>query len=113
METKEARVGTMEEELKGWGAKLDALVAKADAAGTEAGDDYRKRIDDLKAKYQAAQSKLDELKATGSEKWQTIETQLPGGPKIIHVRLQVPDGVTTIKSIELKPVRGKSVTLTD
>jgi hypothetical protein len=78
METREAPVGAMEKELKEWGTKLDALVAKADTAATEAGVDHRKRVDDLKAKYRVAQSKLDELKATGSDKWQTIETGVEG-----------------------------------
>lgn len=78
MDTRDAHVGTMEKQLKEWGATLDALVAKADTAGTEAGVDHRKRIDDLKAKYRVAQSQLDELKATGSEKWQTIETGVEG-----------------------------------
>jgi hypothetical protein len=36
--------------------------------------DQRRRIDDLKAKYQVAQSKLCELKAAGSEKWATLKT---------------------------------------
>jgi hypothetical protein len=45
--------------------------------------------------------------------WQTIETQIQGGSKIIHLRVQVPDGITSIKSIALKPARGKTVTLTD
>jgi hypothetical protein len=74
METREAHVGTMEQQLKEWGAKLDGLVAKADTAGTEAEIGYRKRIDDLRAKYRVAESKLDELKAAGSEKWETFET---------------------------------------
>jgi len=34
----------------------------------------RKRIDDLKAKYQAAQSKLAELKAASGEKWGVLKT---------------------------------------
>jgi uncharacterized coiled-coil DUF342 family protein len=64
----------METQLKEWGTKLDELLAKADAAGTKADTVYRKRIDNLKAKYQVAHSKLDELKAAGSEKWDTIGT---------------------------------------
>jgi multidrug resistance efflux pump len=74
METREAKVGKMEKQLKEWGAKLDGLVAKAETAGTEAEIDYRKRIDDLRAKYRVSQSKLEELKAGGSEKWATFET---------------------------------------
>ena len=69
METVEAHVGTMEAELKTWGARLDKLMAKADAAGTEAKIDYRNRLDDLKAKYRTAETKFEELKRAGSGKW--------------------------------------------
>lgn len=76
METNEAQVGKMEAELKIWGAKLDALIAKADAAGTEAKIDYRKRLDDVSARYEVAQSKLRKLQAAGSEKWDAFKTDI-------------------------------------
>jgi hypothetical protein len=74
MKTREADVGRMETQLKEWGAKLDELSAKADAAGTAADTVYRKRIANLRAKYQVAHSKLDELRTAGSEKWDTFGT---------------------------------------
>jgi hypothetical protein len=74
METRDADVGKMETQLKEWGTKLDELLAKADAAGTKADTVYRKRIDNLKAKYQVAHSKLDELKSAGNAKWDTFGT---------------------------------------
>jgi ribosome-associated translation inhibitor RaiA len=70
----EENVGKMETQLKKWGAKLDELIAKADEASTEAKVDYHKRVDELKAKHQAATAKLDELKAAGSEKWDSFKT---------------------------------------
>jgi hypothetical protein len=73
MEKTEDNVGQLETQLKQWGAKLDEFVAKADRAGTAARIDNRKRIDDLKAKVQAAQAKLDEVKTAGSEKWDTLK----------------------------------------
>ena len=73
MEARQVHVGKMEARLRQWGAKLDELAAKCDESGTEARFDYRKRIDDLKAKHQAAQAKLDELKTAGSDKWETLK----------------------------------------
>jgi hypothetical protein len=73
METVEAHVGKMEAELKIWGARLDKLMAKADAAGTEAKIDYRSRLEDLKAKYRAAETKFEELKTAGSGKWEIFQ----------------------------------------
>jgi peptidoglycan hydrolase CwlO-like protein len=74
METAEAHVGKMETQLKQWGAKLDDMLAKAEEVGAEAKVDYRKRTDDLKAKYKVAQSKFAEFKAAGSENWATLKT---------------------------------------
>ena len=74
MEDREEHVGKLEARLKQWGAKLDQLVAKAEKAGAEVKIERRKRIDDLKAKVQAAQAKLAELKAAGGEKWEVLKT---------------------------------------
>ena len=48
-----------------------------------------------------------------SSDWQRLTVTLGDQSKVVHVRLQVPDGITTIKSIELKPVSGKTLTLTE
>jgi hypothetical protein len=61
METVEAHVGKMEAELKQWGARLDKLLTKVDAAGVGAKVDYRNRLDDLKEKYTVAEARFAEL----------------------------------------------------
>ncbi|MBK6846705.1 MAG: hypothetical protein IPG96_03845 [Proteobacteria bacterium] len=74
MEFTQAHVGKMEAQLKRWGSQLDGLVAKAHDAGTEAKDDYRQAVAELKAKHQAAQAKLDELRTAGTDKWDGFKT---------------------------------------
>ena len=69
MKTVERHVGKMEAELRQWGTRLDNLLAMAEVVGTTARIDYRKRLDDLKAKYEAAQARLIELKTAGSGNW--------------------------------------------
>jgi hypothetical protein len=64
----------MEMRLRQWGARIDRIVAKAEEAGSEANVERRRRVDELKAKYQAAQSKFSEFRAAGSEKWDTFKT---------------------------------------
>ena len=76
MQMVEANAGKMEAQLRNWGVKLDKVIAKAEAAGTEVKVDYRKGVDDLKAKYKVAQSKFDECKAAGSAKWGIFKTGL-------------------------------------
>lgn len=73
MEKMEAHVGKMEAQLAQWGARLDELVASAKEAEPEAESDYHKRVDELKAKYHDAQAKLAEVRAAGSDKWETIK----------------------------------------
>jgi hypothetical protein len=76
MKIDEANVGKMEAELRQWGVKLDKLIAKANAAGSEAKVDYRKGVEDLKGKYKVAQSKFAECKDAGSAKWGILKTGL-------------------------------------
>jgi len=73
IETK-THVGKIETQIKQWGAKVDGLVAKADQASAEAKTNYHERIDDLKAKYRIARSKLAELKAASNKKWESLKT---------------------------------------
>ena len=72
MQTGEADLGNMEAELMRWSAKLEELRAKAPPAGNEAKFDYRKRVDDMREKYEAAEEKLGELRAAGSANWETF-----------------------------------------
>jgi hypothetical protein len=76
MKIDEANVGKMEGELRQWGVKLDKLIAKANAAGSEAKVDYRKGVEDLKVKYKVAQSKFAECKDVGGAKWGILKTGL-------------------------------------
>jgi len=69
-------VGRMEAQLAHWGATLDALVHKAEKAGSEVKADYHKRLDDLKQKYQAAQKKLHDLRSASHEKWDTFKADI-------------------------------------
>ena len=73
METVEGHVGRMEAELRQWGTRLDNLLAMAEVVGTAARIDYRKRLDDLKAKYDAAEARLIELKTAGSDTWDSYK----------------------------------------
>jgi hypothetical protein len=73
METVQAHVGKMEAELRQWGVRLDNLLAMADVAGTATRLDRRRRLDDLREKYDAATAKLAELKAAGTSKWEAFQ----------------------------------------
>ena len=57
------------------------------------------------------QDKRVQISVDASSEWQTVTASLPGSASIIHVRVQVPTGVTTIQSLELTPANGKAVTL--
>jgi len=67
-----AKVARMEVDLKSWDAKLHKLRALSRTAGSEPNVDYDKRLDDVEAKCDSAEMKLDELKAGGSTKWETL-----------------------------------------
>ena len=73
MEARQDKVGEMQAQLKRWAAKLDQLFAKADQVGAEARTDYRKRLDDVRARHRAAQARLDELRTAGIHNWKTFK----------------------------------------
>jgi len=73
METVEAHVEKMEAELKQWGARLDKLMTQAHATSADVKIEYRKRLDDLRQKYVAAEKRFAELKAAGSGKWEIFQ----------------------------------------
>jgi hypothetical protein len=62
-------VSKLEEQLKLWAAKLNEVAARAGVVSQQAKIDSRKQIDELKTRLASAQTKLDEAKAAGSERW--------------------------------------------
>lgn len=73
METVEAHVQKMEAELKQWGTRLDKLMTESHAARAGVKTDQRKRLDDLREKYVAAEKRFAELKAAGNGKWEIFQ----------------------------------------
>ena len=69
-----ARVARMEGDIRSWGAKLHKLRLQGHSAGGQPSFDYHKLLDDIEAKCEAAETKLDELKAAGSTKWETLKS---------------------------------------
>jgi hypothetical protein len=88
METREAHVGKMEAQLKQWGAKLDELAAKAEEVGAGTKLDYRKRIDDLRAKHEAAHARLHELKTAGSARWEALKASAESAWNELEIALK-------------------------
>lgn len=78
MSLKDAYLEKMEAQLREWGAKIDVLKAKADKAEAGAKIEYMKQLDSLKAKRDAAQTKLGEIRAAGEEAWESLKTGVEG-----------------------------------
>ena len=67
-----AKVARMEADLKSWGARLHKMRLQDHTAGSQPNLDYHARLDDMESKCDAAEAKLDELKAAGSTQWETL-----------------------------------------
>jgi hypothetical protein len=76
MEPVESHLGKLETQLRTWGARLDEMVARAEAARTQPSGDYRKRLDEVKAKYKVAEMRFGELRKAGSGKWETFQAHM-------------------------------------
>jgi hypothetical protein len=69
----ETDLSKLEAQLELWSAKFDVALAKARVMGEQAKIDSRRQLDALKFKLEAARSKLDDAKAAGGEKWETLK----------------------------------------
>jgi predicted nuclease with TOPRIM domain len=74
MGLKEAYQEKIEAQLKEWSAKITELKAKADKTSADAKIKLYQELDDLKARKEAAQQKLNEIKAASAEKWESLKT---------------------------------------
>ncbi|MBK7070811.1 MAG: coiled coil domain-containing protein [Myxococcales bacterium] len=77
----------LEDQLKAWGTQFSEATSKA---GKDVSDESRKQFAELKAKFAAAQAKLDEAKAGGGDKWETLK----GGVEMVWQDLE-----TTFKKL--------------
>ena len=73
METAGQEVGKIETRLRQLGTRLDRLVAKADAVGTEVKVDYRQQIEHAKEKQVVVQDKLKAYRAASGQKWDNFK----------------------------------------
>lgn len=73
MENKDAHRRKIEALLKEWEAKIDGLLAQADAAAASARSRYQEHLPALQAQLEVARQKLHELKGEGGEAWEEIK----------------------------------------
>jgi predicted nucleic acid-binding Zn-ribbon protein len=72
MSTRDAYVAKMKLQLDELNAKMDDLEIKAKVAKAEALDKYKEEMAKLHAESRLAVAKLDELKASGEDRWEAL-----------------------------------------
>lgn len=73
-ETKQAYLDRSAAQISEWSAKLDVVRAKVAQASADVRIDYHKQIDSWQEKQTAFKQKVDELRASGAEGFETIKT---------------------------------------
>lgn len=68
MGAKGSHMGRMEAQLEVWGRKLDEYAATEDRAGIETKAELGKRVQELKATYRAAKTRLVQLRSEGNDR---------------------------------------------
>ena len=76
MGLKEAYQEKVDAQFKVWSAEFKELQAKAEMAKAEAKIELHKHLQTLKAKQEAAQQKLKELKEAGADAWEKAKPDL-------------------------------------
>ncbi|MEW6246399.1 MAG: coiled coil domain-containing protein [Nitrospirota bacterium] len=64
----------LEAQIKEWAAKIEVLKSKAEQAEASAKIEYHKQIEAISTKYEAAHTKLRELKEAGEDAWESLKT---------------------------------------
>lgn len=73
MESREAYIRRLEAQLKEWSVKIGQWAARAEHAEERVKQEYAKQIAELRAKQEAAQAKLKELRAASEEAWAALK----------------------------------------
>lgn len=63
-------------QLAQWGEKLADLVAEAEVAGAEATNEYLDSLQDLKSKYESAQTKLRDLSVASPDRYDDMRSDV-------------------------------------
>jgi hypothetical protein len=88
MRTRDQNIVRVEQQLLEWGAKIEALAKRAEAAGEHARADYRRRIEDLKTQRAEAMVRLSEFKAAGTETWEAFRSGIEVAWRELEVALK-------------------------
>ena len=78
MSVKEEYQKKLQEQLDEWGVEIDKLKTLADKAKAGLKTEYQKEVLDLRAKRDAAQVKLDELKKESGDAWEDLKDGCEG-----------------------------------
>ncbi len=73
MDEKSVYLQKMQEQVKEWAAKIDALIEKAAQADAKTKTKYQQQIQDLQEKKKNAEEKLQELRSSGEETWDDVK----------------------------------------
>jgi chromosome segregation ATPase len=76
MSKRDEYVAKMKLQLDELNAKMDELEAKAKEAKEDARDKYKEEMGKLRHQSKLAVAKLDELKASGEDKWETMVAEM-------------------------------------
>ena len=78
----------VQEQLKGFAAQIESLVAKAGQAKEEAKVKYAPQIEALRAKQESVLQKLEGLKEPGSEAWEDLKKGIDSAVGDLKVAVQ-------------------------
>ena len=74
MESKDVYKAKIDAQLKEWSIRIADLKAKAELAEANVKVEYLKQVEALRVKKEKIQSKLEELKESGDDAWETLKT---------------------------------------
>lgn len=87
MTTKQAYQEKIEAQLKEWQIGIEQLKVKAQQAKADAKLEYEQKLDQLAAQQVLAKEKLDQLKKSSAENWDSLQAEVDQAMSKLHHQL--------------------------
>jgi DNA mismatch repair ATPase MutS len=88
-ERRDAYIHKLKAMLDEWNAEIDRLAAKEDKAGANAKIEYHKKLDELRAKREDIEARIEAMQKAGEDAWEDLKFDLESSWEFLREGLSI------------------------
>ena len=88
-ERRDAYIEKLKAMLDEWNAEIGRLAAKEDKEGPNAGNEYHKKLDELRAKRDDIVTRIDAMHKAGDDAWEDLKFDLENSWEFLRSGLSI------------------------